>query len=200
MNEHHSALLTIAARLTGYPSESFREELDEIQAFANEVLEEGPIQAAILRTTNRLNSLSLREVQEQYVAAFDLKDRTGLYLTAHELGDSRNRGVALLQLREYVRSHGFMQPEDELPDYLPMLYEFASAVEGSDSMQHLLDRMAFATNRIRLHLPEENPYKSIFDAMMMDVFEAPEEQVMQQREKSRAKPDLDPMPYPLMFK
>jgi nitrate reductase molybdenum cofactor assembly chaperone len=200
MNETNAVVLTMAARLTGYPSSTFREELEELVEIANAALDEEPVRMAILNAAEGLAVLPLREAQERYVAAFDLKDRTGLYLTAHELGDSRKRGVALLELREMAQSHGFEPLHDELPDYLPMLYELAAVVPSSDSSQQLVDRLAFATHRIRINLPDDNPYKPIFELLMETVFDTPTDEIMQERERSREKPDLDAMPYPLMYK
>lgn len=193
-------LLLVAARLTGYPSDTFREELTELIEVASGELPSGSVRTGLLKAVDGLAELSLREAREQYVAAFDLKDRTGLYLTAHELGDSRKRGIALLELRELLRSHGFEPLHDELPDYIPLLYEWAAVVPRSDSVRQLVDRLAFATERIRQHLPEGNPYKAVFEWLMDAVFEAPTEEMMAQRESGRERPDLDEMPYPLMYK
>lgn len=199
MNEQQQAVLAIAARLTGYPSDSFREELAELRAFADETMEAGPVREAVLTMLGELGAMTLREVRERYVAAFDLKDRTGLYLTAHELGDSRKRGVALLELRAFIRSCGFEPAADELPDYLPLLYELVSVAPASEEVLPLLNRLAFATQRIRMHLSDGNPFKPVFEALMHAVFEAPTEEAMKQREQYREKPDTDPMPYPLMY-
>lgn len=200
MNEHVRVMLAVAARLTSYPSDSFREDLLEIKDFADQHLDEGPTPFAIARMTEGLIDLPLREIQEKYVAAFDLKERTNLYLTAHELGDSRKRGIALIELREFIYSNGFAPVEGELPDYIPLLYELASEVPEDQGVQKLMDRLAYATHRIRRHLSDENPYKQVFETMMDVVFDEPSEEAMKEIERNREKPDLDPMPFPLMYK
>lgn len=53
----------------------------------------------ILERIAPLFKMPLLELQEHYVETFDYKDKTGLYLTAHELGDSRKRGAALIKLQ-----------------------------------------------------------------------------------------------------
>lgn len=200
MNEQQQAILMIAATLTSYPTAEFQQERQEIRAIAEDILEPGEARAIILQMVETLGSMSLREVREHYVAAFDLKDRTGLYLTGHEWGDSRKRGVALLELQAFIRSCGFEPSAGELSDYMPMLYELAASGEVEDAMLGpLAARLAFATARICLHLPADNPFKPIFEAMMLAVFEPPSEETMRQLEAQREKPDLDPMPYPLMY-
>ena len=200
LSEQQQALLTIAARLTAYPAPDFHEELRELSVFAGETLALGKARLIVAAALRELGELSLREAREQYVGAFDLKDRTGLYLTAHELGDSRKRGVSLLELQAFIRACGFEQADGELPDYMPMLYELTASGAVEDALLGpLLDRLAFATERIRKHLPDDNPFKPIFEALMQEVFEAPPEEAMQQQEARRERPDMDPMPYPLMY-
>jgi nitrate reductase delta subunit len=68
------------------------------------------------------------EVQQHYVQTFDLRRRSGLYLTYYLHGDTRKRGVALLTLKQRYRAHGFRLRDGELPDLLPVLLEFAALV------------------------------------------------------------------------
>jgi nitrate reductase delta subunit len=71
-------------------------------------------------------ALDLTDRQERYVAAFDLRRRTPLHVTYLTHGDTRNRGAAMLQLKHVLTRHGFTITSGELPDYLPLLLEFAS--------------------------------------------------------------------------
>jgi len=68
------------------------------------------------------------EAQRHYVQTFDLRRRSGLYLTYYLHGDTRKRGVALLTLKQRYRAHGFRLRDGELPDLLPVLLEFAALV------------------------------------------------------------------------
>ncbi|MFC7680162.1 nitrate reductase molybdenum cofactor assembly chaperone [Paenibacillus sp. GCM10028914] len=215
MNDDNRLLLAAAARMIGYPSSMFHEEMTEIENFAEELLDTNMVDpsepfkqleqsvqkalSAIGTTANKLKALSLREAQEQYVATFDLKDRTGLYLTAHELGDSRRRGVAMLELREHIRNSGFQPIENELPDYVPLLYEWIAAAPEHEQANQLIGRIGLVTERIRQNLPDHNPYRHVFEMLMNSVFETPAEEAMKDLEQKREKPDTDPMPFPLMY-
>ena len=66
------------------------------------------------------------ELQRLYVEAFDFNKRCSLHLSYHVHGDSRRRGVAMLELKRAYRDAGFEPPGDELPDYLPLMLEFAA--------------------------------------------------------------------------
>ena len=56
---------------------------------------------------------------------FDLRRRC-LYLTYYSFGDTRKRGMALLQFTAAYRVAGFELAADELPDHLAMLCEFTA--------------------------------------------------------------------------
>jgi nitrate reductase delta subunit len=60
------------------------------------------------------------------VATFDLRRRCALYLTYYRYGDTRKRGMAMLAFKAAYRTAGFEPTGDELPDYLPLVLDFAS--------------------------------------------------------------------------
>ena len=65
------------------------------------------------------------ELQARYVETFDFSRRSSLHLTYHTFGDRRQRGMALLALKQRYAAAGFDVDERELPDYLPLVLEFA---------------------------------------------------------------------------
>lgn len=67
------------------------------------------------------------ELQTDYVARFDLTRRHALYLTYWTDGDTRRRGQVLAEFKQRYRSAGFvLTGSRELPDYLPLVLEFAA--------------------------------------------------------------------------
>ncbi len=66
------------------------------------------------------------EVQASYVDLFDLNRRQTLYLTYWTDGDTRRRGQVLADVKQRYRAAG-LDPAGatELPDYLPLVLEFA---------------------------------------------------------------------------
>lgn len=66
------------------------------------------------------------ELQGEYVRDFDMTAEHSLHLTHHLFGEEKTRGPALIDLAEFYKSHGLVVDERELPDYLPVMLEFAS--------------------------------------------------------------------------
>lgn len=64
---------------------------------------------------------------QNYVATFDLGKRTTLYLSYYLFGDRRQRGMAFLKLKQSYEAAGLRPATGELPDYLPLVLEFAAA-------------------------------------------------------------------------
>jgi nitrate reductase delta subunit len=66
------------------------------------------------------------ELAAEYVELFDLRRRTGLYLSYYTAGDTRNRGQALLEFAAAFKAAGFAVEGGELPDYLPAVLDLAA--------------------------------------------------------------------------
>ena len=66
-------------------------------------------------------------VAQHYVETFDLRRKCALYLTYYRYGDTRKRGMAMVQFKAAYRAAGLLPAEEELPDYLPMVLDFAAA-------------------------------------------------------------------------
>lgn len=79
------------------------------------------------------------EAQAAYVQNFDLTAEHSLHLTHHIFGEEKTRGPALIDLGEFYRSHGLVVDERELPDYLPAMLEFASALSVEEMRVFLGD-------------------------------------------------------------
>ena len=131
---------------------------------------------------------------------FDYKDNTNLYLTAHELGDSRKRGAALIELQKQIHEAGYECDTKELADYIPMLLELLAVAPEEEKISNLSGRLAYAMDRILTNLPSSNPYKKAMELVMMFVFEAPELEEIAKLEILREEADLNELPYPLMYR
>jgi nitrate reductase delta subunit len=78
--------------------------------------------AAFLQATR---GVPLERLRDDYIATFDFDKRTNLYLTYHLYGDGRRRGIELVRLKRRFREAGLELDDGELPDFLPVLLEFA---------------------------------------------------------------------------
>lgn len=193
------ALLAIASRLLVYPDDYYFEEQEAI----NECIEENATSEALRKDLDTavapLYSYTLQDLRKLYVATFDLKAKHGLYLTAHELGDSNKRGAALIKLQKIVNKAGYERVDDELSDYMPMLFEFLAVAPDSQENERLVRRLAVAVKRIMNNLPRENPYYGVLSLLMKHVMPEPTKEEVEKLEFDREEADLEELPYPIMY-
>ncbi len=129
MSERRNDRSTAAARLAAswllaYPDERLLGQLDAIADVADELpaATGDPIRAFLAH----LSGTPLREVQEHYVLVFDMKRKACPYLTYWTDGDTRNRGTAILRFKQAYLDAGFEIGNEELPDHLAVVLEFAA--------------------------------------------------------------------------
>jgi nitrate reductase delta subunit len=128
--------------LLEYPEEELIENLPEIRAVIDENTDiDADEKAALLKFLDYLESMPLTEMQASYVNTFDRTPEHSLHVTHHLFGDEndRNRGPALIDLSEMFKEYGVKTVTNELPDYLPLLLEFASYLEGNEATVFLSD-------------------------------------------------------------
>jgi nitrate reductase delta subunit len=124
---------------------------------------DGP--SPVRRFVDRQRELSPAERRTAYVEAFDFDRRATLHLTYHTLGDRRQRGLELVRLKRRYAVAGLELDATELPDYLPVMLEFAAlAPEAGEALlnEH---RPAIELVRARLH-ERESPYAELLDALV----------------------------------
>ena len=108
---------------------------------------------------------------QHYVETIDLHKRSGLYLTFYAEGDKRERGSALLRLKQMYRAAGLPLGGTELPDYLPVMLEFAAdAPDGRGEIVLVEHRAALELIRASLR-DHDSPYRHLIDAVCMTLGE-----------------------------
>ncbi|WP_328470206.1 nitrate reductase molybdenum cofactor assembly chaperone [Actinoplanes sp. NBC_00393] len=105
------------------------------------------------------------EVQRHYVQTFDLRRRSGLYLTYYLHGDTRKRGMALLVLKQRYRAHGLRLADGELPDLLPVVLEFAATVGAGDGEAPLRQHRQGIELLHAALSSTRSPYAAVLDAV-----------------------------------
>ena len=120
-----TAAYKLASVLLQYPTVALFDGLDELGAFAA-TTSPRPARDAFARFLAWLSATPPADVVQHYVQTFDLHRRSALYLTYYRYGDTRKRGLAMLAFKTAYRDAGFIPSEDELPDYLPMVLDFAA--------------------------------------------------------------------------
>lgn len=95
-----------------------------------------------------------------YVETFDMQRRSSLHLTYYAYGDTRKRGMALLRFKHAYRQAGLEVGDlenSELPDYLPMVLEFAATVDQVHG-ERLLAEHVPVLELLRLSLQDNDSY------------------------------------------
>jgi len=106
------------------------------------------------------SALSLTEFQAKYVDDFDMTAEHSLYLTYHLFDEQdRDRGPALIELTELYKSTGFEIHDGELPDYLPLILEYVSTMDDTQSARAFLNQTTQAMDIIASNLEKSaSPY------------------------------------------
>lgn len=130
-------LYKLLSYLLDYPAEELYEHLSELRSLAAEAASDAQEKAALDGFLDFVAGIDALELQRQYVETFDLKAQHSLHLTHHLLGDDKNRGPALIDLGEYYKAWGMESIDGELPDYLPLMFEFAATLEEEEARMFL---------------------------------------------------------------
>ena len=112
------------------------------------------------------DSSDLAAIQTHYVDVFDLSRKHSLYLSYWTDGDTRRRGEVLAAFKQRYRRSGFLvDTRGELPDYLPMVLEYAAVVDPVDGTA-LLQQYRSSLELLRLALIERStPHAGVVTAV-----------------------------------
>ncbi|MFE3192316.1 nitrate reductase molybdenum cofactor assembly chaperone [Nocardia sp. NPDC059240] len=128
MNDRDRRLVwRLAALLLDYPSAQTLAMLDELDAAAAELPE--TVRALLAGHLAHLRAGEPIALAQEYVETFDMRRRASLHLSYYAYGDTRKRGMALLRFKHAFRHAGVELGDEELPDHLPVLLEFAATVD-----------------------------------------------------------------------
>jgi nitrate reductase delta subunit len=136
---------------------------------AIEALPSSPAREGLLRFFGRYGTAAAIELQQEYVETFDLARRCSLYLTFFTEGDTRRRGMALLRLKRLYAAAGLPLDGGELPDYLPVMLEFAALAPSGHGRRLLAEHRA-GLELLRMSLRERrSPYLDLVDVICSDL-------------------------------
>ncbi|HEC13413.1 MAG TPA: nitrate reductase molybdenum cofactor assembly chaperone [Acidiferrobacteraceae bacterium] len=120
----------ILSVLIDYPNDELLLNLEQVKSALDEPQCVNNQERKILREhIEWMQNQQALELQGLYIQTFDMAAEHALYLTHHLLGDDRERGPALVDLQEFYKNTGWQAVDNELPDYLPMILEYASNLD-----------------------------------------------------------------------
>ncbi|MDQ6785007.1 MAG: nitrate reductase molybdenum cofactor assembly chaperone [Actinomycetota bacterium] len=158
-----TVVLKVASVLLGYPDAALLAERHQLAA-AVDHLPRTPARDGLRRCLSWLDETDPTVAAAHYVNVFDLQRRCCLYLTYYTHGDTRKRGMALLALKDRYRTAGVNLESVELPDYLPIMLEFA-VIAPTDGDAMLAEHRQ-SLELLRTALGDTNsPYAALLDAV-----------------------------------
>ncbi|MGJ8527176.1 nitrate reductase molybdenum cofactor assembly chaperone [Maritalea sp.] len=158
--------LKIISTLLSYPSKELQAARLELKAA---VLEDGltgaPEKALLNELIDDITTRDVYEAQERYVELFDRTRTLSLHLFEHVHGESRDRGQAMVDLKQMYEDQGFELAVTDLPDFLPMFIEFAS-IQIENEREELLGQTVHILSALRQRLKKKKSiYANAFQAL-----------------------------------
>ena len=129
-----------ASLLLDYPDQALLDRRALVRRASHEL--PGAVGEPLRATVARLAEATLTELEADYVDTFDSRRRHNLFLTYFAHGDTRKRGVALLRFKQTYLASGVELTDDELPDHLCVVLEYAATVDHESGRQLILDHRA----------------------------------------------------------
>jgi nitrate reductase delta subunit len=169
-------LYKLASLLLQYPTMALYDGLGMLDAEAGTLPR--PSAVPFGRFLGWLRETPPPQVAQHYVATFDLprssggrggssprpkQSRCALYLTYYRYGDTRKRGMAMLAFKAAYRAAGFQVTDSELPDYLPLVLDFAALHPGGEKL--LRAHRADLELLLRALRDAPSPYADVVEAV-----------------------------------
>jgi nitrate reductase delta subunit len=104
--------------------------------------------------------------EAESVELFDRGRRYSLHLFEHVHGDSRDRGPAMVDLAQTYERAGLLLAPGELPDYLPVVLEFASTQPPVQAREFLRETANIVRTIFSALLERGSPYASVLAAVL----------------------------------
>ena len=152
--------------LLSYPDEALQKAAPELQTVIGEESLLPPDSHRLLDTLiEDIATGDLYALQERYVELFDRTRSLSLHLFEHVYGESRDRGQAMIDLKNLYERNGLYLSTSELPDYLPAFLEFLS-IRPPEEARAQLSQPAHILTALAERLHKRNsPYAAVFDAL-----------------------------------
>lgn len=147
---------------------------DELKAAAGEISEviekdsrlSNSIKMQLHKLLSELAARDIYDLQERYVLLFDRTRSLSLHLFEHVHGESRDRGQAMIDLKQMYEKHGLEIEASELPDFVPIFLEYVALLPTRERHE-LIGQPAhiFAVLAERL-CKRQSSYEAVFRALV----------------------------------
>ena len=156
----------VLSALLSYPTSDLQKAVGEMRsALRGEAIVSPTVLADLERLIGEIGDGDLFDLEERYVVLFDRTRSLSLHLFEHVHGESRDRGQAMIDLKDLYERNGLAIDATELPDFLPLFLEFLSTRPIAEA-RDLLDQTAHIAVVLHARLVKrESSYAAIFAAL-----------------------------------
>ena len=170
-----SKTLRVLARLIGYPGAELRGNLAALRDALHGERALSPQRLAELGALiGSLECTAPLDSEADYVQLFDRGRATSLHLFEHVHGDSRDRGPAMIDLAQTYEKAGLFLAEGELPDFLPVVLEFASTQPPREACAFLSEITHIFNALLAALRHRGSAYAAVFSALLELAGEKPQ--------------------------
>jgi len=156
-----SALLTYPTKELQEATGAMSESLDHEGALPKAV------RAPLYDLIEEIATGDLYDLQERYGLLFDRNRSLSLHLFEHVHGESRDRGQAMIDLKNLYEKNGLAMNAAELPDFLPLFLEFLSTQSRAEACA-LLAQPAHVLAVLAERLKKRgSSYEAVFRALVV---------------------------------
>ncbi len=167
MARHPALLLRALSALLAYPDTELRAALPEITEVIRNSHAIGKRERNdLLALVDAIADSDELVAQGRYVDLFDRGRRTSLNLFEHVHGDGRQRGPAMLELRQRYLSAGMEPVGDELPDHLPLVLEYLSCRDRRETRATIAEIARIVRQLGNTLLKRGSPYAAVMAALL----------------------------------
>jgi nitrate reductase delta subunit len=160
--------------LLSYPSGEMLRALPEIADLIGTTPLVAPRERrGLLELIDELGRLDLLEAEERYVDLFDRGRALSLHLFEHLHGESRDRGEAMVELKQIYQRAGFELSTRELPDYLPVVLEYLSCRDIAEARAMMADCAHILTTVGRSLVARRSRYAAVLQSLIVIAGESP---------------------------
>ncbi|MFS1515997.1 nitrate reductase molybdenum cofactor assembly chaperone [Bacillus sp. SCS-151] len=165
--EDSKTIFKLASIFLHYPSKEWVGDEEIIKAIHS--IGDNKVQQAYSDFVQYTANHCLTELCETYVNTFDFNDKTTLYLTYDVFGDNRERGQAFVKLRFEFAKEDFYIKNDELPDFFPLILEFASE-SSEESAMKMFNIHRKSIDRLQKELTSlASPYEHVLNGCILAI-------------------------------
>ncbi len=162
--QQHQELCRQFATLLSYPGENVAAEAAACSADLKQISPEASVSLKSFISFLEINDTS--QIEEAFTGTFDLQSLCHPYVGYQLCGESQQRTMFMIKLRELYQQYDFT-PGNELPDHLTEVMRFLGSIADQDCRQEIiLDGLLPALAKITQGIESENhPYVALLNAL-----------------------------------